>query len=131
MSNVFVLSIMIITHAMKNYWIQTVLFQYITGIYSSLQQKCLRVYAGSVRNILNEVFPLNPESSYSLRNQQKFATRPIHTVHYASNLLSYKGLIICEMVPSDLKNWGTMKAFKFAIKMLATRELPLYEQINK
>ena len=64
----------------------------------------LRVYAGSVPNILNEVFPLNPESSYSLRNQQKFATRPIQTVHYASNLLSYKGLIICEMVPSDLKN---------------------------
>ena len=30
------------SHPMKNYWIQTVLFQYVTGIYSSLQQKRLK-----------------------------------------------------------------------------------------
>ena len=36
LSDVSVISLTKITHLMKNYWIQTVLFQYITGIYSSL-----------------------------------------------------------------------------------------------
>ena len=47
----------------------------------------LRVYMERAPDILNGVFPLNPESlkvwkSGSLRNQQMFATRPIQAVHY-------------------------------------------------
>ena len=76
-----------------------------------------RIYTENVHDILNEVFPLNPESSYSLRNQEAFATRSIHTVNYGSNYLGPK---IWEMVPSDVKNLGTVKAFKFLIK----RRLP-------
>ena len=61
-------------------------------------------YTGNAPNILNEGCLLNAESSYSLRNQQTFVTRPIHAVHYASNSLSYIGTKIWEMAPSDTKN---------------------------
>lgn len=83
------------------------------------------VYRGSASNILNEVISLNSESSYSLRNQQTFVTRPIHAVHYASNSLSYLVPKIWEMVPSNTKNKRTVKAFKLVFKKVATRKLPL------
>ena len=74
------------------------------------------IYGKCKQDILDEVFPLNPESSFSLRNQQTFTTRPIHTVHYGSNSLSYLGPKIWEMIPSDVKNLRTVKDFKFVIK---------------
>ena len=81
-----------------------------------LATEMFRVYKGSASDVLNEVFPLNPDTSYSLRNQQTFATRTIQTVHYRSNSLSSLGPKTWEMVPSDIKNLGTVKAFKFPIK---------------
>ena len=36
--------------------------------------------------IYNEVFLLNPEASYSFRNQKTFTARSIHAIHYGSNL---------------------------------------------
>ena len=74
------------------------------------------IYGKCKQHILDEVFLLNPESSFSLRNQQTFTTRPIHTVHYESNSLSYLGPKIWEMIPSDVKNLRTVKDFKFFIK---------------
>ena len=50
---------------------------------------------------------------WMFHNQQTFATRPMHAVNYGSNYLGPK---IWEMVPSDVKNLGTVKAFKFVIK---------------
>ena len=70
----------------------------------SLAIEMFQFYMGNAPNILNEVFLLHVESSYSLRNQQTFVTRPIHAVHYASNSLSYIGTKIWEMAPSDTKN---------------------------
>ena len=75
----------------------------------------LRAYTGSAPDILNKVFSLNPESLNNLSNQQTFATRPIQTVHYGSNSLTYLGPWTWEMIPSDLNNTGNVKAFKFAI----------------
>ena len=82
-------------------------------------------YTGNAPNILNEGCLLNAESSYSLRNQQTFVTRPIHAVHYASNSLSYLVPKIWEMVPSNTKNKRTVTAFKLVFKKVATRKLPL------
>ena len=90
-----------------------------------LATEMFKVYERSAPNILNEIFALNAKSSYSLRSQQTFATRPIHTVHFWSNSLNYLSPNIWEMVPSDIKNLGIVKAFKFSIKRGATRNLPL------
>ena len=76
-----------------------------------------RVYTIRAPNILNEVFPLNPESSYDLRNQQTIVTRPINAVHYGSNLWNHLGPKIWEMVPSHAKSLETIK--------VATRKQPL------
>ena len=48
-----------------------------------------RVYTGSAPHIFNAVFPLTPESLYSLKNQQTFATSLVHTIHYGPNSLRY------------------------------------------
>ena len=45
-------------------------------------------YTKSTPNILNEVFLMNPESLFNFRNQQTFATRPIHEVHHGLDLLN-------------------------------------------
>ena len=83
-----------------------------------LAKEMLRVYTRSAADILNEVFPVNLESSYSLRNQQMFDTRPTETVHYGSNSFSYPGPKIWEI------NLGNVKAFKFAIKMWLPETCP-------
>ena len=69
-----------------------------------LATEMFSVYIGTASNFSTEEYPLNPESSYSLRNQQTFATRPIHTIHYGSNSLSYVGPKIWKIVPSNVKN---------------------------
>ena len=76
----------------------------------------IRVYTGSAPDIFSEVFPLNPKLSNDLRNQQKrlpFPIRPIHSTNYGSNLLNHIGLKLWQMVPNDVKNRETGKAFKF------------------
>ena len=74
----------LITHRMKDYWTQ--------AVHTSLEftvpaTKMFRRYMESAPDILNEAFPLNPESLKiwkieSLRNQETVATRPKQTVHY-------------------------------------------------
>ena len=58
-----------------------------------------KVHLGEAPQTLQEVFPLTESSTYSLRFQSEFITRPIRTVHYGSN----KGPKILEIVPSELR----------------------------
>ena len=83
-----------------------------------LATKTFKVYTKRTPNILNKLFPLNPELSCSLRNQQTFATRLLHTVHYRSYYLTYLGPNIWERVPSDVKNVLTLKTFNTARKTI-------------
>ena len=91
MSDVSVFSKLVITCPLKNYSMQTVFFSIHRRNVRFLATEIFRVYTQSTPNILNEVFPLNSESSYSLRKQQTFASRPIHTPHFRPNSLSYLG----------------------------------------
>ena len=47
-----------------------------------LATEMFRVHNGSATDILNELFPLKPPSSYNLRSQPEFTAKPIKTVHY-------------------------------------------------
>ena len=70
----------------------------------------------SATDILNEVLPLKPPSNYKWRNQPEFTVRPIKTVHYGLNSLSYLGPRIWELLPNNLKRLESVEAFKSEIK---------------
>ena len=46
-----------------------------------------KVYTEQGPEILQDVFPLNSQPEYNLRNKTQFVTRPITTVHYRGNSL--------------------------------------------
>ena len=113
MSDVSVLFITTINQPMKNYWTDSSFFNTSQQFIDSCN-----------RNVYNEAFLLNPEESYSFRNQQTFATKSIHTVHYGSNSSSYPGPKLLIMVPSDVKSLETAKAFKFGTKKRVSKNWP-------
>ena len=90
----------------------------------SLATEMFRCYTESASNTLNEVFQLNPKSTYSLKNRKTFPTRPIHTVHYESNLLIYIGLNIWEVVANEAKNLKNVKPLKFVTKCWLPENCP-------
>ena len=71
-----------------------------------------KVHLGEASQILHDVFPLTESSTYNLRFQPKFGTRPIRTVHYGSNSLRFLGPKIWEIVPSELKRCERVDVFR-------------------
>ena len=74
-----------------------------------------KVHLGEAPQILHEVFLLTEPSTYNLRFQPEFGTRPIRTVHYGSNSLRFLGPKIWEIVPSELKRCERVDDFKSKI----------------
>ena len=50
-----------------------------------LATEMFKVHLGEAPQVLQEVFPLTEPSTYNLRFQHEFGTRPIRTIHYGSN----------------------------------------------
>ena len=75
-----------------------------------------KVYTEKVPEILQDVFPINSQPEYNLRNKTSFATRPIRTVHYGDNSLRYLGPKLWELIPSDMKDTESVEVFKNRIK---------------
>ena len=75
-----------------------------------------KVDLGEAPHIFQEDFPLTEPSTYNLRFQTEFGTRPIRTVHYESNSLRLLGPKIWEIVPSELKRCETVDLFKSKIR---------------
>ena len=73
------------------------------------------IYAMGSFDFINEISRRLLQGLY--RNQQKFATRPMQTVHYGSNLLNYLGLInylvlnIKKMVSRKIRNLINVDTF--------------------
>ena len=62
------------------------------------------------------MFPLNSQPEHNLRNKTHFATRPIRTVYYEDNYLSYLGPKLWDLIPSDLKDTESVEVFQNRIK---------------
>ena len=62
-----------------------------------------KTYTGRAPQIMNEVFPRNYTLNYNLPCHTEFVSRAINTVHYGSELLSFLGPKIWEMLLIDLK----------------------------
>ena len=84
----------------------------------------LRVYTGSPTDFLNEVFSLKPPTNYNLRNLPEFTVRPVKTVHYGLNPLTYLGPIIWELLPNNLKILESVAVFEFKIKGFIPENCP-------
>ena len=75
-----------------------------------------KVYTEQGPEILRDVFPINSQPEYNLRNKTHFATRPIRTVHYGDSSLRYLGPKLWELIPSDMKDTESVEVFKNRIK---------------
>ena len=65
--------------------------------------------------ILNDVFQLRT-SSYNLRTNSNFYSRPVHFVYNGTESFSFLGPKIWELVPEDIKKSGSLEVFKRKIK---------------
>ena len=72
-----------------------------------------KTYTGIAPQIMNEVFPRNSALNYNLRRHPEFASRAINK---GSELLSFLGPKIWEMLPVGLKNCDSLDSFKSGIK---------------
>ena len=75
-----------------------------------------KTYTGMAPKIINEVFPRSHNLNYNLRRHPEFASGAINTVHYGSELLSFLGPKIWEMLHLDLENSDSLDSFKSGIK---------------
>ena len=75
-----------------------------------------KVYTEQVPEILQDVFPINSQPEYNLRNKTHFAIQPIRTVHYGNNSLRYLGPKLWELIPSDMKDTESVGVYKIRIK---------------
>ena len=75
-----------------------------------------KVYTEQGPEIVQDVFPMNSQPEYNLRNKTHFATRPVRTVHYGDNSLRYLGRKLQELIPSDMKDTESVEVFKNCIK---------------
>ena len=66
--------------------------------------------------ILQDVFLVNSQPEYNLRNKSQFEIQTIRTVHYRHNSLRYLGPKSWELIPSDMKDTESVEVFKNCIK---------------
>ena len=90
----------------------------------ALAIEMFKVYKEQGPEILVDVFPLNSQPVYQMRNHSYFATRPIRTVHYGENSLRYLGQKFWELIPSHIKGAKTVEIFKNRIKTWVPENCP-------
>ena len=65
--------------------------------------------------ILREIF-VSKTSSYSLRRNDTFEKRKVHSVYHGTESLSFLGPKIWDLVPGELKQSETLYSFKLKKK---------------
>ena len=88
-----------------------------------LATETFKDYAEQEPDILQDVFPLNSQPEYNLRNKTYFATWSIRTVCYGDNSLRYLRPKLRELIPSEVKDIESFEVFN-------TRQLPMWTLQN-
>ena len=83
----------------------------------SIHHKNLQVLAMEILSpeILREIF-VSKTSSYSLRRNDTFEKRKVHSVYHGTESLSFLGPKIWDLVPGELKQSETLYSFKLKKK---------------
>ena len=83
-----------------------------------------KVINGISPDLMKEVFPLNDDSGYNLRNKRTFKSRRVKSMRYGTDSLAYLAPKIWELVPNETKAVESLASFKSAIKKWKTTECP-------
>ena len=75
-----------------------------------------KVVNGSSPLIMNEIFQLREQSRYNLRHQNTFKIPSVNTVYNGTETVSFLGPKLWELIPAKIKELGSLKSFKKAIK---------------
>ena len=103
-------------HQRSNGYLQRIIVSIHDRNLQVLATEMFKVYTEQGPDILQDVFPINPQPEYNLRNKTHFATRPIRTVCHGDNSLKYLGPKLWELIPSDIKDTVSVEVFKNCIK---------------
>ena len=82
----------------------------------SLATELHKIVNGFSPDIMKDVFPFNTNASYNIRNRRTFRSRPVRTVNFGSETLSYLAPKIWELIPENFKTLESVASFKTAIK---------------
>ena len=75
-----------------------------------------KVYCKMSPEIMQDVFHVNEQGQYFLRNPTDFVIPTIKTVNYGSESVRFLGPKIWEMLPDNFKNKDSVESFKMAIQ---------------
>ena len=81
-----------------------------------LALEMFKVLKNETPEIMNEVFPINRSGTYNLRAQRDFYSRRIHTVHFGEDSIAFLAPKIWDIVPTEIKEAGSIAQFKKRIK---------------
>ena len=81
-----------------------------------------KVLNGFGPEIMNEIFQLQENSSYSTRFP--FRSHIVHNEHYGKDSLSFLGPKLWSLIPENIKNSNSLKEFKRQIKTWKTDKCP-------
>ena len=79
---------------------------------------------GLSAKLVSDCFKLNSMTVYNTRNKSTFYSWPVRTVLHGAESLSHLGPKIWELVPSGMKNFSSLAAFKKAIKQWKAHACP-------
>mgnify|MGYP001793765379 FL=1 len=66
--------------------------------------------------LMKDVFLLHPPSNYNLRNTRTFHSRPVKSVNFGTESLTFLAYKIWDKIPEHIKKSESLSAFKSAIK---------------
>ena len=81
-----------------------------------LATEMFRFYNGLSPPLMNNIFKLKAENSYSLRQVSEFSRRTVKSVYHGTESISYLGPKIWDILPEKLKNIDNLEHFKKEIK---------------
>ena len=80
-----------------------------------LATELYKVHHGLAPEFMNDIFKKR-NVTYYFRNNSTFETRNIKSVYYGSEAMSFLGLEIWELLPSNIKDSENLNIFKSNIK---------------
>ena len=92
----------------------------------NIQTLCIelfKVYYNLSQTIFSELFTQN-NRTYNLRSKPDFVIPQVRTVLKGTNLISYYGPIIWNLVPKEIKCTDTLESFKSKIRMWKPKDCP-------
>ena len=84
----------------------------------ALAVEMFKVYYKTSPEIMQEVFLLNEQGQYFLRNPTDFVVPAIKTVNHGSESIRFLGPKLLESLPNYLKNKDSVESFKMAMKWI-------------